>query len=92
MSPLKKLNRVAPSPGTIGPLKFTPEEGTSLQSSSASLLDQKTKDPVSSLKRERPDSAPQADRHQVPIDVKVIVKPGGEGARVEQVASKFQLS
>ncbi len=83
MSPLKRVNRVAPSPGVIterGALKFTPDEDTPLKSSSATLLDQKTK-LVSAENKDRPDSAPQkreGDRQcqQMPIDARVIIRSG----------------
>lgn len=89
LSPLKKFNRVAPSPGIAGTilergaLRFIPGEDSPLKSSSASLLEQKIKDSVSSGKRGRPDSAPQKsedeqNRQGIPIDAKVIVKSGGE--------------
>ena len=83
---MKKFNRVAPSPGSIVLEKGgkVPPEGTPLQSSSASLLEQKVLSPV---KKERPDSAPQdrETRQPVPIDARVIIKG-------EEVAGKLTLS
>ena len=90
LSPLKKFNRVAPSPGARGTACVLPERGalkleeeSPLKSSSASLLEQKVKDSVSSGKTGRPDSAPHKrdDEHvrqEIPIDARVIVKSGGE--------------
>ena len=78
LSPLKRVNRVAPSSGGVEALKLTSEEDAPLKSSSASLLDQKPRGVRE--RRERPDSAPQKNgsRQQVPIDARVIVKSGGE--------------
>lgn len=88
LSPLKKFNRVAPSPGSIserGTFKFSPEEDASLKSSSASLLEQKVKSMASSG---RPDSAPQAEqnmRQGVPIDARVIIKSGSEEVDIREM-------
>ncbi len=83
MSPLKKFNRVVPSPGnpTIPSSKRTlqlkSEEDIPLKSNSASLLGQRNQS--SSEKKDRPDSAPIKGGERVvsippPIDVKVLVK------------------
>ena len=85
MSPLKKFNRVVPSSKTPNPslqktLELNTEENSPLKSSSATLLEQKTRTPG---KKERPDSAPldredtqsmSRNKQPVPIDARVIVR------------------
>ena len=75
LSPLKRFNRVAPTPERPSPLgrKLAEEQEMTLKSSSASLLDQRAEKKVKSEKKSRPDSAP-LERQDLPIDVEVIVK------------------
>lgn len=86
MSPLKKFNRVAPSSGISSPsvkksLELE-EENVSLKSSSATLLDQKSRTPAT---KDRPDSAPlkeaRRSKQQLPIDARVIVKTNNDGGK-----------
>ena len=101
MSPLKKFNRVAPSPGFSEDSKLTPgfsedsklteEETGPLKSSSASLLETS----MVAGKRDRPDSAPHGrkdeDRKEMPIDARVIIKPSNQEIETGGIAKSFHV-
>lgn len=99
LSPLKKFNKVAPSPGTApakGVLKFTQDEDTPLKSSSASLLEQNVGRLASSMSKSRPDSAPQERedeqiRQGIPIDARVIINAGVEGVEVQEMEGSHEI-